>query len=187
MSLQKAIMTLEEFFHRSEFAYSAWEKSIKVHGQSKWGESVHKIRYLPWNLKDLLQILNSNKVTSSNGFVDQFSKENSFRQMYEFTKRHSKFDYNKVILQSGCFCEICENVVYIAKAMVNVYKGMRRNPPDIVEFYTFDSSSKCCMEDNCSACSVPIKMNIEGEDAPSFSVFNVQKSSISTSELYRFG
>ena len=180
-------MTLEEFFHRSEFAYSAWEKSIKVHGQSKWGESVHKIRYLPWNLKDLLQILNSNKVTSSNGFVDQFSKENSFRQMYEFTKRHSKFDYNKVILQSGCFCEICENVVYIAKAMVNVYKGMRRNPPDIVEFYTIDSSSKCCMEDNCSACSVPIKMNIEGEDAPSFSVFNVQKSSISTSELYRFG
>ena len=35
-SLQKAIMTLEEFFHRSEFAYSAWEKSIKVPGQSKW-------------------------------------------------------------------------------------------------------------------------------------------------------
>ena len=36
MSLQKAIMTLEEFFHRSEFAYSAWEKFIKVPGQSKW-------------------------------------------------------------------------------------------------------------------------------------------------------
>ena len=74
------------------------------------------MRYLPWNLSDLLQILNSNKVTSSNGFADQFSKENSFRQMYEFIKRHSTFDYNKGILQSGCLCEICENVVYIAKA-----------------------------------------------------------------------
>ena len=35
-------MALEEFFHRPEFEYSAWEKSIKVPGQSKWRGSVHK-------------------------------------------------------------------------------------------------------------------------------------------------
>ena len=43
------------------------------------------------------------------------------------------------------------------------------------------------MEDNCSTCSLPIKLDMEDEDVPNFSVFNEQKSSIGASELYRFG
>ena len=89
--------------------------------------------------------------------------------------------------QSGGLCEICENAVYIAKAMVIVYKGVPTNRPDLVKFYTCNSSSESCMEDNCSTCSLPIKLDMEDEDASNFSVFNEQKSSISASELYRFG
>ena len=91
--------------------------------------------------------------------------------MYEFIKGHPEFDYNRDIPQSGCLCEICENAVYIAKAMVNVYKGVPANPPHLVEFYTCDSSSKSCMEGICKACSVLIKLDMEDEDASNFSVF----------------
>lgn len=44
--------------------------------------------------------------------------------MYEFIKGHSEFVY---IPQSGWLCEIiCENVAYIAKAMVNVERSANK-------------------------------------------------------------
>ena len=92
--------------------------------------------------------------------------------MYEFTKGHPEFVYNKDIHQSGCLCEICENAVYIAKAVVNVYKDVLINQHDLVEFYSCDSSNQSCMEDNCS---VPMKLDMEHGDASSFSVFQWTK------------
>ena len=91
--------------------------------------------------------------------------------MYDSINGHPKFVYNKDIPQSGCLYEICENAVYIAKAMVNVYKDVPINPHDHGEFYSRDSSNQNCMEDDFSACSVPIKLDLEDGDASSFSVF----------------
>ena len=54
--------------------------------------------------------------------------------MYEFIKEHPEFVNNKDITQSSCLCEICDDAVYIAKAMVNVYKDVPINLHDLVEF-----------------------------------------------------
>jgi hypothetical protein len=57
------------------------------------------------------------------------------------------------IPQSGCLCEVCENAVYIAKAMDNF--GKESN--DLVEFYSCNLNNQGCMEGECNACSMPIK------------------------------
>ena len=95
--------------------------------------------------------------------------------MYRFIKRHTEFVYDKDIPQSGWLWEICDNAVYIAKAMVKVFKDVPINPHDLVEFYSCNSFNQSCMEDNCSACSVPIKLNMEDGGASSFSVFRWTK------------
>ena len=95
--------------------------------------------------------------------------------MYEFIKGHPQFVYNKDIAQTGYLCKVCENAVYIAKYMVNVYKDVPIDTHDPVEFYSCDLFNQSCMEDNCSACSVPIKLDMEDEDASSFSVFQWTK------------
>ena len=95
--------------------------------------------------------------------------------MYEFIKEHPEFVNNKDITQSSCLCEICDDAVYIAKAMVNVYKDVPINLHDLVEFCSWDSSNQSCMEDDCSACSVPIKLDMEDGDPSSFSVFQWTK------------
>ena len=106
-------------------------------------------------------------VISSNDFVDQFSKNISFCQMYEFIKGHSEFVCNKGIPQSDCVCEICKNAVYIKKAMVNNYKEVPINPHDLVEFRSWHSSNQSCMEYNCNPCSMPIKLDMEDGDESS--------------------
>ena len=75
--------------------------------------------------------------------------------MYEFIKGHPAFVYKKGISQAI-------------------------NPHDLLEFYLCNSSNQSCFEDNCSACSVLIKLDMEDGDASSFSVFQwtkVQKNS----------
>lgn len=57
------------------------------------------------NNSGLLQILNGDRVTSYNEFVDQFSKKNSFRQIYEFIKGHPELFYKEDIPKSVCLCE----------------------------------------------------------------------------------
>ena len=59
--------------------------------------------------------------------------------------------------------------------MVNVYKDVAINPHDLTEFYSCDSSNQSCMEDNCSACSLLIKLDMEDGDASSFSAFQWTK------------
>ena len=75
--------------------------------------------------------------------------------MYEFIKEHRAFVHKKGISQAI-------------------------NPHDLLEFYLCNSSNQSCLEDNCSACSVLIKLDMEDGDASSFSVFQwtkVQKNS----------
>ena len=59
--------------------------------------------------------------------------------------------------------------------MVKVFKDVPINPHDLVEFYSCNSFNQSCMEDNCSACSVPIKLNMEDGGAPAFQFFGGQK------------
>ena len=59
--------------------------------------------------------------------------------------------------------------------MVNVDKDVPINPHNFVEFYSCDSCNQSCMEENCSACSVLIKLDMENGDASRFSVFKWTK------------
>ena len=95
--------------------------------------------------------------------------------MYEFIKGNPEFPYNKDIPRSGCLCEIYENSAHIAKAVVSVYKDMSINPHNLVEFYSCYSSNQSCMEDNCSSCSVLIKLDMEDGNASIFLDFQWTK------------
>ena len=107
MLLEDERFWLEQLFQRPDIMYITPAKNQQKYLRKVNGESLYaKTCYLLRNFNDLLQILNDNKIISSNGFVDKFLKKNSFRQMHEFIKGHPKFVYNKDIPQSGCLCAI---------------------------------------------------------------------------------
>ena len=80
----------------------------------------------------------------------------TFRQLYEFLKSHKEYVFNKNIPQSSCLCEICENIVFVAKginkALIYNEKALPTNPHDIVEKLSCDSSSQLCMLETCETC-----------------------------------
>lgn len=87
----------------------------------------------------------------------------TFRQIYEFIKGQPEFVHNKDIPQSGCLCEICENVVYIAKAMSNVRENIPTNPDDLVELYSCDSSNRSCScttQKSVTICFYPFRLTL---------------------------
>ena len=87
---------LENFFMRPDITYITPGKNQQKYIGKKDGESQYaQIRYLLWNLNDLLQIANGNKLIDNSGFEEQFSKPITFRQLYEFIKEHPEFVYNK--------------------------------------------------------------------------------------------
>ena len=100
MLLEDERFWLEQLFQRPDIMYITPAKNQQKYLRKVNGESLYaKTCYLLRNFNDLLQILNDNKIISSNGFVDKFLKKNSFRQMHEFIKGHPKFVYNKDIPQ----------------------------------------------------------------------------------------
>lgn len=159
---------LENFFMRPDITYITPGKNQQKYIGKTDGESRYaQIRYLLWNLKDLFQITNGNKLVDNHGFEEQFSKPITFRQLYEFIKEHPEFVYNKDIPQSGCLCEICENTVYIAKALAQRFNEIPTNPHDIVETYSCESSNRECMEGDCDACSIAFREGETEEEAMS--------------------
>ena len=68
-------LTLRILLLRNEQKYLG-----KINAESHYAQ----IRYLLWNLKDLLQILNGNASTDNERFQAYFSKDITFCQMYDF-------------------------------------------------------------------------------------------------------
>ena len=65
--------------------------------------------------------------------------------------------YSTEIPHSNCLCEICENVVYLSKALAQNGKDLPSNPHDLVEKFSCDSSKRECMYTNeCDVCNVCI-------------------------------
>ena len=58
--------------------------------------------------------------------------------------------FNKDILQASCLCEICENLIFLAKSMspkLNLL--IQTNTHSLAEAYSCDSSSKSYMYSTC--------------------------------------
>ena len=61
--------------------------------------------------------------------------------------------FNKDIPQASCLCEICENLIFLAKSLspkLNLL--IQTNIHSLAEEYSCDSSSKYCMYSTCDEC-----------------------------------
>ena len=68
------------------------------------------------------------------------------------------FIFNRDIPHSNCLCEICENVVYLSKALAQDGKDLPSNSYDLVEKFSCDSSKRECMNRNeYNVCHVYIR------------------------------
>ena len=61
--------------------------------------------------------------------------------------------FNKNIPQASCLCEICENLIFLAKSMSpKLNLPIQTNTHTLVKAYSCDSSSKSCMYSTCDEC-----------------------------------
>ena len=80
-------------------------------------------RYLLWNLRDALEILNDQKVS----FKEKFGETLTFRKFYQFIKKKKQFIFQRDIPDTSCLCEICENATLMAKAIPKEKKRPSKN------------------------------------------------------------
>ena len=50
-------------------------------------------------------------------FSDMFEIELKFAQLYKFLREHKEFNCDRDIPQTTYLCEICDNIVFKAKAL----------------------------------------------------------------------
>ena len=108
-----------------------------------------------WTLNDLLNVANrSSLIKNKSSFEFSFGKKIKFHQLCEYIKSNREYAYNRDIPQLSCFCEICENVCFIVKALnkkIMSCKVVPADPHSLAEKYTCGSTSRTCMfsENKC--------------------------------------
>ena len=70
-------------------------------------------RYLFWNLRDALNMIN----TGEKSYASEFGEALSFSCFYNFIKKHKQVVYQRDIPASSCLCEICENDSLMGKTL----------------------------------------------------------------------
>ena len=159
---------------RADLTYLNSGRKDHVYIEKKDGERQYcQNRYLLWNLRDLLNILNGNEVAGSTAgvetFDDRFEKPLSFSLLYTFIRNRKQFHYKQNIPQGPCLCEVCENSFLLAKGINKCVKGVNlpANPHEIVEKNCYDSSSEDCMLGSCVQYSSPNKFSGNDEEISS--------------------
>ena len=163
-----------EFLSRSDMTYTNPGRQVNVYIRKVDGERKYlPLQYLLWALRDLLDIISG---TESN-FVSTFSEKLTFSQLYDFTKTHKQFIYNKDIPHTSCLYDTRENTVLLAKGLNKRLPSsfcLPENPHDIVEKYSCSSDNKQCMSNNCEKCSpgklyqLPLNLPTESDTDSSF-------------------
>ena len=74
--------------------------------------------------------------------------------------------FNKNIPQASCLCEICENLIFLAKSMSpKLNLPIQTNTHTLVKAYSCDSSSKSCMYSTCDeSCDTGLKVEYFKDD-----------------------
>ena len=149
---------LSEFMERPDITYTnPGRRDQKYIGKENGKSKFVPIRYLLWTLRDLLDMINGCPLVAQekfDGFVDIFDKKLTFRQLYNFVKSRKYFVFNRDIPHASCLCEICENIVYLAKSIDAKVKSTpyQSYAHSLVETYSCDSSLEDCMNSVCESC-----------------------------------
>ena len=142
---------LLDVFECSDMIYTTPGRKDNVYIGNTDGEKMFvQKRYLLWNIRDALNIIN----TGQKSYATEFGEVLSFSCFYNFIKKHKQFVYQRDIPASSCLCEIRENASLMGKA-INRLKDIKGYPTivyDIVEKYCFNSAQDECMQGTCEEC-----------------------------------
>ena len=148
---------LIEFMDRPDITYTnPGKKNQRYVGKENGKSKFVSIRYLLWIIRDFLDIINGCSGIVQNetdDFSTIFDKNLTFRQLYKFLKEHKEFVFNKDIPQASCLCEICDNLIFLVRALSSKRtKPILSNIHSLIESYSCNSSSKACMYSDCEVC-----------------------------------
>ena len=103
---------LLEMLERPDMAYTNAGRKDNVYIGKTDGEWCYvQKRYLLWNLRDALEILNGQKGI----FKEKFGEPLTFLNFYQFIKKKKQFIFQRDIPDTSCLCEICENATLMAQ------------------------------------------------------------------------
>ena len=125
-----------------------------VDGQRKYLQ----VRYLLWIIKEALTIANrSDSIEGAESFVAKFEKKLTFRQIYNFLKKHKEIKWNQNIPHESCTCEVCENTKLFVRGLNSKIKNPTKLPQDekkIVDKFTCKKTlgKGACMTGDCDQC-----------------------------------
>lgn len=134
----------------------------KVDGERKYMQK----RYLQWTIRELFGIINGKvPMEECQTFPNSFDRELTFRQLYDFLKKHKQYKYSSQTPNESCTCEICENITLITSAvnrkLKNIDAKLPVNVKELVGEYSCDVSNADCMKSICLNCPA---LTIEDSD-----------------------
>lgn len=123
---------LAEFFQRPEITKHSPRRKDNVYVGKVDGERRYlQVRYLLWTIREVLSIANGSDVLeASETFVAKFNKELTFRQAYDFLKKHKEIKWNQNIPHESCTCEVCENTKLFIRGLNPKIKSSSKLPED---------------------------------------------------------
>ena len=115
---------LLEMLERPDMAYTNPGRKDNVYIEKTDAERCYaQKRYLLWNLRDALEILNGQKES----FKVKFGEPLTFTKFYQFIKKKKQFIFQRDIPDTSCLCEICGNTTLMAKAIGKEKKAIQQH------------------------------------------------------------
>ena len=156
---------LSKFLDRPDSTYTIPGKNNQRYVGKENGKSVFvPIKYLLWNIRDLLNIANGCSLANeidTYSFPKVFGKQLTFRQLYAFLKSRKELVFNRDIPQSSCLCKICKNILLLSKGIVSSAKiALANNVQLLIEDFWCNTQSSECTHSTCVNCS-DLELNID--------------------------
>ena len=116
--------SLLEMLERPDMTYTNPGRKDNIYIGKIDGERCYvQKRYLLWNLRDALEILNGQEES----FKVKFGEPLTFTKFYQFIKKKKQFIFQRDIPYTSCLCEICENTTLMAKAIGKEKKAIQQH------------------------------------------------------------
>ena len=150
---------LSEFFKRPDITRHSPRRKDNVYIGKVDGERKYlQVRYLLWTIKQALTIANgSDSIEGAESFVAKFEKKLTFRQTYNFLKKHKEIKWNQNISHASCTWELCEITKLFIRGLNSKIKSPTKLPEDekkIVDEFTCEKTLRkgACMTGDCDQC-----------------------------------
>ena len=156
---------LSKFLDSPDITYTNLGKNNQRYvGKENGNGLLVPIKYLLQNIRDLLNkpmgCSLANEI-DTDSFLKVFDKQLTFRQLYAFLKCRKELVFNRDIPQSSCLCEICENILLLAKEITSSAKiALANNVQSLIEDFLCNAQSTECMHSTCVNCS-DLELNMD--------------------------